>query len=357
MAKIRVLIVDDSVVIRRMISKVIEADPQLEVAGIAANGKIALQKISNLNPDIITLDIEMPILDGISTVREIRKTHSAIPIIMFSTLSTKGAASTLEALSAGATDYVTKPANVGNVTEGIAALQSELVPKIKAHFPQKPAAPAPIQKVSKPITRPVDPPKVSQPLAFCIGSSTGGPNALSDLFESIDYLIPVPTFIVQHMPPVFTKMLADRLDKVSPNRFHEAYEGQIAEAGNVYIAPGGKHMEVVRIDGQVKTHLTDAPPENSCRPAVDVLFRSIASTYGPAALATILTGMGADGTRGSQAIRDQGGQILVQDEASCVVWGMPRSVTEAGLADKVLPLKEIPQEITQRFKVKQALSK
>ncbi|NEQ70992.1 MAG: chemotaxis response regulator protein-glutamate methylesterase [Symploca sp. SIO2D2] len=353
MAKVRVLIVDDSVVIRRMISKVIEADPELEVAGIASNGQIALQKIPQFNPDIITMDIEMPVLNGISTVREIRKTYDKLPIIMFSTLSTKGARATLEALAAGATDYITKPANVGNVTEGLETLQHDLIPKIKAHFPQ--------EQTSRPIIEQRSPARQNQrakpPKAFCIGSSTGGPNALSKLFADIQYTIPVPTFIVQHMPPVFTKMLADRLDKDSPNRFYEGQEGQIAEPGCVYIAPGGKHMEVVSLNGQTGIRLTENPPENSCRPAVDVLFRSAASTYGGALLAAVLTGMGSDGKRGSEVIKDRGGQILAQDEASSVVWGMPRYIAESGLADKILPLDHIANEITLRLRTPHAIAK
>lgn len=350
MSKIRVLVVDDSVVIRRMISKVLEADPDFEIAGIAANGRIALQKIPQLNPDAITLDIEMPVLDGIATVGEIRKDYPSIPIIMFSTLSQRGASATLEALAAGATDYVTKPANIGNVTEGIASLQRDLLPKIKAHFNKPHRTPFTASRQTEPPKKTATPrTSFPKPNVICIGSSTGGPNALADLFRGIKQTLPVPTFIVQHMPPLFTKMLAERLDRDSPNRFFEGGDGQVAEPGCVYIAPGGKHMEIHRSANQVRIRLTDAPPENSCRPSVDVLFRSVHKTYGPHILATILTGMGSDGALGCEVINEGGGQIIAQDEASCVVWGMPRAVVEAQLAHKILPLDRIPGQIVSCF--------
>ncbi|MCH6256930.1 chemotaxis response regulator protein-glutamate methylesterase [Puniceicoccaceae bacterium K14] len=354
MAKTRILIVDDSVVIRRMISKVIESDANMEVAGVAANGRIALQKISQINPDAITLDIEMPIMNGIETVKEIRKSHPKIPVIMFSTLSTQGAVATLEALAAGATDYVAKPANVGNVTEGIGTLKNDLLPKIKAHFRPKAIRPSPPTTnagPTKPAKRTFTPQLSGKfpPAVFCIGSSTGGPNALSDLFGAIKNKLPVPTFIVQHMPPLFTKMLADRLDKSSPNRFYEAEDGQIANPGCVYIAPGGKHMEISKDGNKIKIHLHKGPPENSCRPAVDVLFRSVASVYGSSTLAAILTGMGSDGKRGCDVIKSKGGQIIAQDEESCVVWGMPRAIADNDLADEILPLDQIAPTILRRM--------
>ena len=355
MAKIRVLVVDDSVVIRRMVAKALETDESIEVAGVAANGSIAVQKIPQVNPDAITLDIEMPVMDGIATVKKIRETYPDLPVIMFSALSTKGARATLDALAAGATDYVTKPSNIGNASEGLESLKAELLPKIKAHFPcdrsevskaasTKPLKPELETELSFACKRTISPPS-----AICIGSSTGGPNALNDLFYEIDEPLPVPTFIVQHMPPIFTKTLADRLDRISPNRFFEGQEGQIVETGCVYIAPGGKHMEVVRANDQVTIHLHEGAPENSCRPAVDVLFRSVAATYGSATLALILTGMGSDGKRGSEAIRNQGGQILAQDEATSVVWGMPRHIAESGLAEEVLPLDQLPNAILKRI--------
>lgn len=355
MPRIRVLVVDDAVVMRRMISEVLGADPDLEVVGAAANGKIALQKIPQVNPDVITLDVEMPEMDGLQTVREIRKTYPKLPVLMFSTLTMKGAGATLDALAAGATDYVTKPANVGNVTEGLARLQAELIPKIKLHcrhiLPPSGAPQSLSQRVPGSAGIKLTPPKpvTVPPEVWCIGCSTGGPNALATLFSGITAPLPVPVVIVQHMPPLFTKMLAERLGKNSPNPFYEGEEGQLVEPGSVYIAPGGRHMEIVREGTRVRIHLTDKPPENSCRPAVDVLFRSVAAVYGPATLALIMTGMGQDGLRGCELIRERGGRILAQDEDTSVVWGMPGVIAQSGLADKVLPLPQIAQEILRRL--------
>jgi len=354
MPRIRVLIVDDAVVIRRMITEALGSDPEIEVVGAAANGKIALQKIPQVNPDIITMDVEMPEMDGLQTVRELRKTYPKLPVIMFSTLTMRGAESTLDALASGATDYVTKPANVGNIVEGIARLKSELMPKIKLHcrhvLPPAGSTLLPLPAVvakgiplaRTPVTSPV-------PRVLAIGCSTGGPNALAALFADIRTPLPVPAVVVQHMPPLFTKMLAERLGKNSPNKFFEGTENQLVEPGCVYIAPGGLHMEVRRDGVNVRLHMTENPPENSCRPAVDVLFRSVATSYGADILALIMTGMGQDGLRGCELIRERGGRILAQDEATSVVWGMPGYVAQAGLAEKVLPLPELAPEIMRRL--------
>lgn len=355
MPRIRVLIVDDAVVMRRMISEVLGGDAELEVVGVAANGHIALQKIPQVNPDVLTLDVEMPEMDGLQTVRELRKTYPKLPVIMFSTLTMKGAGATLDALSAGATDYVTKPANVGNISEGINRLKAELIPKIKTHCRHvlpAPGLPPPLPRSSTTPPIPLAPrgdPTVP-PGILCIGCSTGGPNALATLFGGITAPLPVPCVIVQHMPPLFTKMLAERLGKSAPGRFFEGEEGQPLEAGGVYIAPGGRHMEVRRDGGMVRIHLHDGPPENSCRPAVDVLFRSVAAAYRASTLGLIMTGMGQDGLRGCEHIREVGGRALAQDEATSVVWGMPGFVAHAGLADKVLPLPQLAGEITRRMR-------
>jgi two-component system chemotaxis response regulator CheB len=349
MPKIRVLVVDDAVVMRRLISEALAHDPDIEVVGTAAHGRIALARIPQINPDIVTLDVEMPELGGIATVAEIRKIHPKLPVIMFSTITERGAAGTLDALAVGATDYVTKPSNVSSITASLQILQQELIPKIKLHCasllpkkifpttPGKPFVPAPAVLPNK---SPIE--------LICIGSSTGGPNALASVFTDLTEPLPVPVVIVQHMPVLFTKMLALRLDKVSRIRFEEGAEGQVLEAGRAYVAPGGLHMEVVRGPGNLKLHMNEQPPENSCRPAVDVLFRSVANVCGRNVLAVILTGMGQDGLHGCRALREQHAQILAQDEASSVVWGMPGHIAQAGLADRILPLKEIALEIKRR---------
>ncbi|MFN8586790.1 MAG: chemotaxis response regulator protein-glutamate methylesterase [Candidatus Eisenbacteria bacterium] len=360
MPRIRVLIVDDAVVIRRMLTQVIEQDDALEVAGVAANGKIAMQRIPQVNPDLVTLDVEMPEMDGITTLREIRKAYPRLPVIMCSTLTAKGAATTIEALSAGATDYVTKPANVGSVVEGLGLMRDQLVPKIKAICDRpdaRPAAPAGAGAAAR-IVRPAPPvarptahlrPAVSGPVeAIAIGCSTGGPNALHELFAALPGVPPVPIFITQHMPPLFTSCLAERLGRSGPVRVHEGKEGMAVLPGNAYLAPGGYHMIAKRDGVLVRLHLNEDPPENSCRPAVDVLFRSLASVYGGHVVAAVLTGMGADGTRGAAVLREKGAHVIAQDQATSVVWGMPGSLVEAGLADAVLPLARIPHELHRR---------
>lgn len=353
MPKIRVLVVDDAVVIRSLISAALSCDPEIEVVGVAAHGRIALAKIPQVNPDVITLDVEMPEMDGIATVREIRKTHPNLPVIMFSTLTEKGAVRTLDALAAGATDYVTKPANIGSVALSLQRLEEELVPKIKLHgrrFVAPLPARAPIG--STPVATASTAPRgaaSTEPVAIvCIGTSTGGPNALADVFASVPRNLPVPIVIVQHMPVLFTKMLAERLDKLGSVRFFEGQEGQVLENGCAYIAPGGHHMEVVRKAEKLQLHLHSGPPENSCRPAVDVLFRSVADVCGGATLAIVLTGMGQDGLHGCRLLHECHAQILTQDEASSVVWGMPGQVTQAGLATRVLPLAKIGSELCRR---------
>lgn len=361
MPKIRVLIVDDSVVIRRIVSDIINSDPDLEVAGIAANGRIALDKINQINPDIMTLDVEMPEMDGLQTLAALRKTHPKLPVIMFSTLTERGGVTTLEALSLGASDYVTKPANVGKIGEGIARVRDDLVPKIKAlcgyrSITATPAASAVTRVVPKPTSAVAI--AARAPLApieiVAIGVSTGGPNALAEVMPGLPANFPVPIVIVQHMPPVFTRLLAERLNANCPLTIREGAAGQELKAGEVWIAPGNYHMVLEKIATGSRIALQQEAPENSCRPAVDVLFRSVARIYGGSTLAVILTGMGQDGLRGCELIREAGGQVLAQDEASSVVWGMPGFVANAGLADRVLPLGQIAGEISRRVSLPRA---
>jgi two-component system, chemotaxis family, protein-glutamate methylesterase/glutaminase len=352
MPKLRVLIVDDSVVIRRIVTDIISGDSDLEVAGVAANGRIALDRIPQVNPDIITLDIEMPEMDGLQALKELRKHYPRLPVIMFSTLTERGATATIDALSLGASDYVTKPANVGKVGEGIAKVRDDLIPKIKALCGR--AVPVVARPVARPAPRPAFAPRPLLRMAaarveiVAIGTSTGGPNALAELLPKLPADLPVPVLIVQHMPPVFTKLLADRLSAKSSLQVVEAAAGEQLRPGKVWIAPGNYHMGVEKAANGPRIKLNQEVPENSCRPSVDVLFRSVTELYGAATLAAVLTGMGQDGLRGCEYIREAGGQVLVQDEASSVVWGMPGFVARAGLADKSLPLAEIGGEIVRR---------
>ncbi len=367
MSPIRVLIVDDSVVVRLLLSDLLSSDPELEVAGVASDGHSALAKIQASPPDLVTLDVEMPGLDGLKTLAAIRASQPKLPVIMFSALTERAARTTLEALSLGATDYVTKPSDVTSLAAALVQVREQLVPKIKALCarpkprPRPPAAPFGVTPatlsvptsppVSTSLRAPAALPRVTGEVeAVVIGSSTGGPNALAAFLPRLSRNLAAPILIAQHMPPVFTRQLAARLAALSGLDVREASGGEALTPGSVWIAPGDFHL-VVRRDGtNVRLAVHQGPPENSCRPSVDVLFRSAAEVYGGRTLAVVLTGMGQDGLRGCQRIREVGGQVVVQDEASSVVWGMPGFVARAGLANAVVPLDVIDTEITRRLK-------
>jgi two-component system, chemotaxis family, protein-glutamate methylesterase/glutaminase len=333
---IRVLIVDDSVVVRNRLNKILSADLDIEVVGVAASGQIALAKLAQVNPDLIILDVEMPDMDGLETLAAIRQRDRTLPIIMFSALTHLGAVATIEALSLGASDYATKPSQSESIEAANQHIQTALIPKIKALAIQNNLAPAP--KLPSAIAQ-------NQPIEIvAIAASTGGPNALSVLLSQLPAHFPVPIVIAQHMPPLFTKLLAERLTAKCQVKVEEAHSGALLSPGTVWIAPGDYHLVVSK--GKVMTH--QESPENFCRPSADVLLRSVAQTYGARSLAVILTGMGQDGLRGCEWIRDRGGQIMTQDQASSVVWGMPGFVANAGLADAVLPLEDLAGEILRR---------
>jgi len=342
--KKRVLIVDDAVVVRRTLSDAIARDPALEVAGIASNGRLALAKFPSLKPDIIVLDIEMPEMDGLETVRQLRKLDKQVPIIMFSTQTEHGASATLEAISLGATDYVAKPSQT-DMKETVLTVSQELIPRIHA-LCQIPG-PAIVSALALPLMRADQgkPRLLMPPQIIAIGVSTGGPDALACVIPSLPAGFPVPVVIAQHMPPVFTSMLAARLSAKSALPVRECKSGEQLKPGCVFLAPGDYHMVVKSEDGVVRLHTHQGPKENFCRPSVDVLFRSVAQVFGARALAVVLTGMGHDGLKGCEVLHGAGARIVVQDEASSVVWGMPGFVARAGLADKVLPLDQIAPDI------------
>lgn len=347
MAKIRILVVDDAVVFRRLVADELNADPALEVVGTAANGKIALARLPQVNPDLVILDVEMPELDGLATLREIRKTHPKLPVVMFSALTERGAEATLDALALGATDYFAKPTAAGGLDASLRVIRDELIPEIKALCgrgadrggpPVAPPPPGPAVTRTGPVE------------VVAVAASTGGPNALAELFTGLPAGFPVPVVVVQHMPPMFTRLLAERLSARFPVKVEEGRSGESLRPAHAWIAPGDHHMVVVRDGPQARILVHQDTPENSCRPAADVLFRSVAQAFGPTALAVVLTGMGQDGLRGCEAIHEAGGQVIAQDEATSVVWGMPGFVARAGLADRVLPLEMIAPEVVRRVR-------
>jgi len=339
--KIRVLVVDDSVVIRRLVAHALAEEPQIEVVGAAANGAIALERIAQLNPDVLTLDVEMPEMDGLELLRRLRGRYPNLRIVMFSTLTERGAAVTFEALALGADDYVAKVSNEGSLDRSLDRLRRELVPKIKQFF----LAPAPAAARPAPPMVAAPAPAAFRPKVVAIGVSTGGPTALARLLPELPAGFPLPVLVVQHMPPMFTRLLAERLDALCRLKVAEASDGEPVEGGKILIAPGDHHMKVTREEGKVRVRLDQSPPLNSCRPAVDALFGSLGETYGGAVLAVVLTGMGQDGLRGAGILKARGARLLAQDEASSVVWGMPGAVVAAGLADRVVPLERIGKEI------------
>ena len=349
--RIRVLVVDDSVVVRRIVTQALEQDPALQVVATASNGLLGLQRIAQLDPHVITLDIEMPEMDGLEMLRCIRRDHPSLRVVMFSTLTERGAAITLEALALGADDYVTKLSNEVSPGQAPSRLKDELIPKIKQFF--RPAGgidtPPPliaVPRVEFKRSTPAEAIRV-QPQAVVIGVSTGGPAALGAILPQLPADFPAPILIVQHMPPLFTRLLAERLDSQCALRVEEASQDVAVAAGHILIAPGDFHMRVVGAEGRRRVALDKSAHQNFCRPAVDVLFRSAVDSYGGAVLAVVLTGMGQDGLLGVQALRANGASVVIQDEASSIVWGMPGAVANAGLADRILPLHEIVPAILQ----------
>lgn len=366
MPAIRVLVCDDSVVIRRLVSDILASDPEIEVVGTAVNGKNALDKIGQLRPDVLTLDVEMPVMDGLQTLIEIRKIDKKLPILMFSTLTERGAGATLDALERGASDYVTKPANVGSVSESMEAVRSQLIPKIKslthrAATPARTARPAfgappgapgrpPMAGARSPIV--VTPAKPATPSSrvdiVAIGISTGGPDALSQVVPRLPADFPVPIVVTQHMPPVFTQLFAQRLNGKSKIEVAEATDGESLRPGRLLIAPGDYHMRVVNRANGAAVKLDQGPQENYCRPAADPMFRSVPEVFAGRALAVLMTGMGSDGAKGAEHIIRAGGSLIVQDEETSVVWGMPGAAVAAGLPCVVTPLGQLADSIIAR---------
>jgi two-component system chemotaxis response regulator CheB len=365
---LRVLVVDDAVLFRRVVSDALASLPGVEVVGSAANGRLALQKVKELRPDVMTLDIEMPEMDGLAVLDELRKNGDSTEVIVVSASSKRGGELTVRALGKGAFDFITKPesksAEQGRemLTQGLAPLIRAICSRLEIRSILRSGA-APTPQVAKVSRVPVANPQhssldqiagrmqhlsaLTKPEMVLIGVSTGGPAALSSMLPKIPADLGVPIFIVQHMPAIFTRALADDLDTKCAVHVREAVHGDLPQPNVAYIAPGGRQMRLgVAANGKPVIQITDDPPENNCRPAVDYLFRSAANCFPGKSLAVILTGMGSDGTIGLRLLKQAGCFVIAQDEASSVIYGMPRAAAEAGVTDVVLPLGEIAARIT-----------
>lgn len=354
---VKVLIVDDTATYRAILSSVITVIDGYKVVGIAGNGKIGLDKVGLLKPDLVTLDMEMPVMGGLETLERLSRDYPEIGTVMVSGADAHSADNTVAALSHGCLEFIVKPStsNFSRAKEDLAAQFKKILTLYRQKRPAnikskgRASGVAPVRSLSAPVDGgAIKAPQIVDLLA--IGSSTGGPKALEEVIPRLPSNIGVPVVVVQHMPPLFTKSLAKNLDSKSRLTVLEGYDGAELNVGFVYIAPGGKHMVVEKGGGGAPVlRLNDDPPENSCRPAVDKLFSSIHKAYRPQhTLCVILTGMGADGVKGVKALQDsQGGYCITQSEKSCVVYGMPRSIDEAGLLHEALDLKDIAGRITE----------
>ncbi len=371
--KIKVLVVDDTIVYRKAVSDILAEIPNVEVVGVAHNGRIAISKIKTLKPDLLTLDIEMPQMNGIEVLEYIRAHAPEVSAIMVSTLTSEGGEMTMKALELGAFDFILKP-SAGNIEDSKRQLRELLLPLVKAFqigrttvgsmktgrtaISTRPTVRRPGRPGTAPAARPrtvAAPPAAARrgkSEVVAIGISTGGPNALSRMMPMLPADLGVPVLIVQHMPPVFTRSLAASLDAKCALTVKEAENGEVIRPNVAYIAPGGKQMKLVAsTDGrnrQIK--ITNDPPENSCRPSVDYLFRSVADYYVGRTTGVIMTGMGSDGTAGLEVLKQKGSFNIGQDKASCVVYGMPKTPAEKGLLDVVAPLDKIAAEIVKSVK-------
>ncbi len=341
--KIKVLVVDDSAFMRFTIANYLNKLPDIKVIGSAQNGEEALELIPRLQPDVITLDVEMPKLDGISTLRKIMSNFPR-PVIMLSSMTKEGAVETIQALTLGAFDFVTKPeqkANVNSVMEDV-TFKIRRATKAKVWTPMPVVQSIPKKEIEK-MDKPIRDRRKSEPVVV-IGSSTGGPRALNTVIPALPANLNAPVMVIQHMPAGFTRSLADRLDSLSPLKVKEAVPGDTLKVGQVLLAPGGFHTV---FDHYEQAIMNQNPPVHGVRPSVDVTLTSVVQLYGALTISVILTGMGHDGTNGCGLVRSAGGKVVAEDESTCVVWGMPRSVYEAGFVDQVVPLEKIADKIVQ----------
>lgn len=364
---VRVMLVDDSAVIRGLIARMIDGEPGVRVAASVGNGQMAVDRLKTEPVDVIILDIEMPVMDGLTAIPLLLKVKPDVKIIMASTLTEKNADISLRALDAGATDYVPKPTATREISGG-ETFKHELLEKIRQLGLVSRRAPstatgsatrasAVAPKTAKPLyDKPVQlrDGGTIRPRILAVGSSTGGPQALFRLFKDVRPDINLPVVVTQHMPATFTTILAEHIAKASGWPCAEASDGMQLQAGHIYVAPGNYHMTVEKAGTGMVVRTNQNPPENFCRPAVDPMLRSLATEFGGAVLAVILTGMGHDGREGGRAVVEAGGTILAQDEASSVVWGMPGAVATAGLCSAVLPLNDLGPHIMNRLRTRAA---
>ena len=341
--KIRVLIVDDSAVARRAIRDALSRDPEIEVVDVACDAYVAREKILKLDPDVITLDLEMPRMDGLTFLRILNE-HHPVPVVVVSSLTPQGSAKAMEAMEAGALDVLAKPN--GSQTLGEVAYQLAFHVKAAARARRHRRGTETCATALPSVLQPLPPGGFSARRVILIGASTGGVEALRFVLPSLPDGLP-PIAIVQHIPPNFSRLMAERLNDLCPFEVREAVEGDTLRPGLCLVAPGDFHLALVPYGRGYRARLTQSPPVHHCRPAVDVLFRSAAEHAGAEAVAVLLTGMGADGARGMQALRMAGARTLAEHEESCVVYGMPQAAIKLGAADEVVPLSKIPQAILQ----------
>jgi two-component system chemotaxis response regulator CheB len=349
MSKIRVLVVDDSALVRKLLTEILNADPDIEVVGSAMDPHFARDKIKELNPDVLTLDVEMPRMDGITFLRNLMRLRP-MPVVMISTLTQKGADTTLEALELGAVDYVAKPTN--DLTNKLNDFAQEIIAKVKVAA----AVPKSVIERPRPALTPVDKSLVEIPAAkikatrkiIAIGASTGGTEAIKEVLTSLPASAP-SIVIAQHIPGAFSEAFANRVNGLSAMNVSQASDGEEILPGHVYIAPGDLHLKVRRSGTKYYCQLDDGPPVSRHKPSVDVLFDSVAKSVGKNAIGVMLTGMGSDGASGMLAMKEAGSENFVQDEASSVVWGMPGSAVKAGATDRILALGKIPEELVRLY--------
>jgi len=345
---IKIMVVDDTITYRQIVGKVVESIDGAELFSSASSGRTALMKLESARPDLIFLDVMMPEMDGIETLSHIKEKYPDLPVVMVSGVDLENAKTTLASLEAGALDFVAKPQTQG-MAESMSQLKTALEPVIRLVrdrlYPEEKNAP--VAKVIRSVPT-AESKELDKPFnMILLGISTGGPSALFSLFSILKGKLPCPLLIVQHMPPMFTQSLAERLNGISEMEVTEAVDGEPALAGRVYIAPGGKHLVVVPGGSGYTLKVTDTPPVNHCKPAVDVLFDSVAGISSAHPLSVVMTGMGKDGTSGVRSLKQAGTYTLVQDQESSVVWGMPGSVYEAKLADEILPIEGLAKRITE----------